>query len=63
MNTLFEHLAQEVKTTYTLEKDPFDIPALPEAQCIVYRMAGPISNPLRASMMAAGVEKLLFAMP
>ena len=35
MNTLFEHLAQEVKTTYTLEKDPFDIPALPEAQCIV----------------------------
>jgi CRISPR-associated protein Csc2 len=35
MNTLFEHLAQEVKTTYTLEKDIFDIPALPEAQCIV----------------------------
>jgi CRISPR-associated protein Csc2 len=35
MNTLFAHLAQEVKTTYTLEKDPFDIPALPEAQCIV----------------------------
>jgi CRISPR-associated protein Csc2 len=35
MNTLFEHLAQEVKTTYTLEKDPFDIPALPEAPMLI----------------------------
>jgi CRISPR-associated protein Csc2 len=35
MNVLFEHLTQEVKTTYMLEKDDFDIPVLPEAQCIV----------------------------
>ncbi|HDN25569.1 MAG TPA: type I-D CRISPR-associated protein Cas7/Csc2 [Thioploca sp.] len=35
METLFKQLAQEVKTTYTLEKDDFDIPVLPQAQCIV----------------------------
>ena len=35
MNALFEYLTQEVKTTYTLEKANFDIPVLPEAQCIV----------------------------
>jgi len=35
MKSLFQALAQEVKTTYTLEKDDFDIPALPQAQCIV----------------------------
>ncbi len=35
MESLFQALTQEVKTTYTLEKDDFDIPALPQAQCIV----------------------------
>lgn len=35
MDSLFGHLAQEVRTTYTLEEKDFDIPALPEAQCIV----------------------------
>lgn len=35
MNALFDCLNQEVKTTYTLEKADFDIPVLPEAQCIV----------------------------
>ena len=35
MDALFAHLTQQVKTTYTLEKTDFDIPVLPEAQCIV----------------------------
>jgi hypothetical protein len=35
MDALFACLTQEVKTTYKLEKADFDIPVLPEAQCIV----------------------------
>jgi CRISPR-associated protein Csc2 len=35
MDTLFEQLRKEVKVDYTLAKEPFAIPALPQAQCIV----------------------------
>ena len=35
MNTLFSDLRTEVKTTYDISDKPFDIPVLPEAQCIV----------------------------
>jgi CRISPR type I-D-associated protein Csc2 len=35
METLFQQLTEEVKTKYTIEKEDFDIPVLPQAQCIV----------------------------
>jgi len=35
MNTLFSELRTQVKTTYDITDKPFDIPVLPEAQCIV----------------------------
>ncbi len=35
LQTLFSQLATEVKQTYELEKDNFEIPILPHAQCIV----------------------------
>ncbi len=35
MNTLFSELRTKVKTTYDITEKPFDIPVLPEAQCIV----------------------------
>ena len=35
MNTLFSQLRTEVKTTYDIADKPFEIPVLPEAQCIV----------------------------
>lgn len=35
LETLYTQLATELQTRYDLAKKPFDIPALPEAQCIV----------------------------
>jgi CRISPR type I-D-associated protein Csc2 len=35
MNTLFSELRTQVKTTYDITDKPFEIPVLPEAQCIV----------------------------
>ena len=35
MQTLYAQLTQEIQTHYTFAKKEYDIPALPEAQCIV----------------------------
>ncbi|TGO02544.1 hypothetical protein PN36_23360 [Candidatus Thiomargarita nelsonii] len=35
MNTLFSELRTKVKTTYDITEKPFEIPVLPQAQCIV----------------------------
>ncbi len=46
METLFAQLTQKVQTTYTLEKADFEIPALPQAQCIVIPVIREVIAPL-----------------
>lgn len=46
ISKLFAELPTEVKTRYTLEKDPFDIPRLPEAQVIVIPLVREVIAPL-----------------
>ena len=46
MDALFACLTQEVKTIYTLEKADFDIPILPEAQCIVIPVVREVVAPI-----------------
>lgn len=46
MDSLFNQLSVQVKTTYEVADKPYDIPALPEAQCIVIPVVREAIGPL-----------------